>query len=549
MNIGISVGSATAAVFEADTDKGASQYARMSTLGVTYVRLDASYTTGAAIWTDATVRAALAAGLNVLLIFDGYNNTTIGPTNFLAHCQRVATTYSPLGVHAYEVLNEPNGATNWDSTANVGSATGYTSLLQSIYPAIKTIDSTATIVLGSAAPYGAVGAGSLTASPYVLNPVTWLQDLYSAGAHGYFDVVGAHPYAWPEFANNPDTGNAWQQLDTTSTSLYSVMSANSDSAKKIWITEYGAPSADSPGVTSNPAPTLYPAGTLQFQAQTILQGVDLARTLPFVGGFFAFDWQDTPTGDGYFGLVNSSGTPNPSYYAFLDAVLTPTTLAQSTFGQSGTSQTFGITFSSNVTAGNLLIVNGGCFNEFLITGVTGGGTWLKAQGVALSVGGGSGSAEIWYCLHATGGATTVTITLSASPTNNYGNYLISEWAAGTGGSWTYDTSANTTNGASATAAPTPTLTPAVSFELVVACGTFKNTVSAPQAGWQEMNTSLLSTSGGYIDAAFIVDATTTSVSCPWVQGTAGQFSTVVAAFNPGIAAVAGAAPPLPAAWW
>lgn len=317
MLIGISLGSTCEGVFGSASDKGAAQYERMAALGVTNVRIDATYTSGAAIGTDAAVRAALAAGLNPLLIFDGYNNTTIGASNFLAHCQRVTTTYSALGVHAYELLNEPNSAANWNPGGST-SATGYTSLLQSVYPAVKTIDSTATLVLGSGAPYGSVGDGSMSGT---LNPVTWLSDLYTAGAHGYFDAVGAHPYSWPALPGNTATWNAWQQMAATSTSLYSLMTANSDSAKKIWVTEFGAPSASSSGINANPSPTSYPAGTIPFQAETISQGVALAGALSCVGAFFAFDWADSSPGDGYFGLTDPYSNPKLTLEAFEDAVL------------------------------------------------------------------------------------------------------------------------------------------------------------------------------------------------------------------------------------
>lgn len=204
-------------------------------------------------------------------------------------------------------------------------------------------------------------------------------------------------------------------------------------------------------------------------------------------------------------------------------------LIQSTVGLSGTNQTFGITFSSNVGAGHLLTLTGGCFNQLLITGVTGGGVWAKAQGVLLNSGG-AGSAELWYCLNATGGATTVTVTLSAVPSNNFGQYAIAEFS-GTG--WTFDTSANTTNGASSVSATTPGLTPATAGELVVSAGSFQNSVSAPGGGWTEIAATLRTGSSGFMDAAYLVDLTTATATTTYTQGSAGQFSTVIGAFKVG----------------
>jgi YVTN family beta-propeller protein len=73
-------------------------------------------------------------------------------------------------------------------------------------------------------------------------------------------------------------------------------------------------------------------------------------------------------------------------------------------------------YPNNVTAGNTLIAVIGTGNSATVSSVTGGGTWAKAKGE--SDGGNAGDVEIWYCLSATGGATTLSITYSATPSSS-----------------------------------------------------------------------------------------------------------------------------------
>jgi hypothetical protein len=106
----------------------------------------------------------------------------------------------------------------------------YGRILVDAYHAIKAIDPGSTVVLGGISPKG---------FEYTDN---YLQELYTTDAiqahysqHGYhpFDVVGCHPY--PEIFSAPDPGLA----NVLNDKIKAVMNANSDSAKKVWLTEMG----------------------------------------------------------------------------------------------------------------------------------------------------------------------------------------------------------------------------------------------------------------------------------------------------------------------
>ncbi len=97
------------------------------------------------------------------------------PLDYADFVSAIVKRYSSLGVHAYEVWNEPNLERFWPSGPN---AAHYARLLEPAYAAIKGADPSATVVLGG-----------LSRSDY-----DYLAKLYQAGAGTYFDVVAVHPY-------------------------------------------------------------------------------------------------------------------------------------------------------------------------------------------------------------------------------------------------------------------------------------------------------------------------------------------------------------------
>jgi hypothetical protein len=132
-------------------------------------------------------------------------------------------------ISAYEIWNEPNYFQFW----NPVDAAAYTELLKAGYTAIKnpqTGDPSA-LVIG-----GVVGATQTT--PFTLDPVTFVQQMYAAGAHGYFDALSFHPYGNLPFTDrdqNTILRTPIEQLEA----IRAVMDANGDPSLKIWISEYG----------------------------------------------------------------------------------------------------------------------------------------------------------------------------------------------------------------------------------------------------------------------------------------------------------------------
>lgn len=189
-------------------------------------------------------------------------------------------------IAAYEIWNEPNGSTGWAPTPD---ATAYTELLKAAYTAIKAVDPDATVV------GGVLGAG-VTSGTSTVNPVTFLEEMYAAGAEGYFDALSFHPYNYSsDFTDGASTTNSpYQELQA----LRALMDANGDTDKLIWATEYGIPTS---------------LVTQSQQAAYIADFLTAWASLEGVGPTFIYSLVDLATGDGVdqdnFGLFTSDWTP------------------------------------------------------------------------------------------------------------------------------------------------------------------------------------------------------------------------------------------------
>jgi polysaccharide biosynthesis protein PslG len=256
---------------------------------------------------DAVVKGAEARGMSVLgtILYSpdwarpaGTSSTyTPDPKLYASFAAAAAQHYSALGVNAFEIWNEPNQVQFWTPSPNVAD---YTTLLKTSYTAIKSVDPSATVLTAGLAP--AVNDGTDIA------PVSFLQGIYANGGKDHFDAVGIHPYCNPDLPGATDAWSTWYQMYGTSTSLRSVMIAHGDGAKKIWGTEFGAPSAGVSGVSQ------------AFQAQTVTRAYQLWSSYSWAGPLFFYQGRDdgNDLGDRYdnYGFATTDFSLKQSFYAY-----------------------------------------------------------------------------------------------------------------------------------------------------------------------------------------------------------------------------------------
>jgi hypothetical protein len=206
-----------------------------------------------------------------------------------------------MGVHAYEIWNEPNIAVFWAPRPNPAR---YAQLLKLAYVAVKRSDPSAEVVSGGLAPYGSYGESD----PTHMNPLTFLERMYASGAHGSFDALGWHPSCYPYgLAFAP--WSAWSQMSRTSPSARSIMKAHADGAKQIWATEFSYPTGNAAASVSEGA-----------QAALIRKTFNALARWRWAGPAFVYSYRDDGPDrrdlEENFGVVHHDFSPKPSYRAY-----------------------------------------------------------------------------------------------------------------------------------------------------------------------------------------------------------------------------------------
>ena len=208
-------------------------------------------------------------------------------------------------VAAYEIWNEPNLNYEWGYLEP--DPAEYTAMLKAAYLAIKQADPEALVVSGGLAT---TGDGSDTA----VGDIAFLEGMYEAGAKGYFDAFGSHPYA---FGTAPDETHPDGLSLARVKEQYDVMKAYEDEETPIWITEMG-------WVLNSH----WDLGEHQIIGVTEAQQGDyLTRSYtkvqeewPFVEALFLFNldfstvsWYPAPEPMRWYAILNPDRTPRPAY--------------------------------------------------------------------------------------------------------------------------------------------------------------------------------------------------------------------------------------------
>jgi hypothetical protein len=319
-----------------DTEGLARRLDAIEAMGVSWIRFDIDWNhvqhRGPDFydWTDydRIINEARARGLRVLGIISytpqwDQREECVGnkhcspkdPDLFAKFAAMAAERYKEKGVHHWEIWNEPNSINFWLPYADPNE---YIRLLKESYVAIKRVDPDAVVITGGLAPQDNTGGS--------MSPTTFLENLYKAGAAEYFDAVGHHPYTFP-YLPSSEYEHAWNQMFKTNPSLRSIMIKNGDEDKKIWLTEFGAPTGG-PGGTARVGDSNFDNiwhVDEELQAVTVNDTMALYKTYNWVGPIFWYMDTDAgtskSTNENFFGLIRYDGSKKPAYEAYRQIIL------------------------------------------------------------------------------------------------------------------------------------------------------------------------------------------------------------------------------------
>lgn len=260
---------------------------------------------------DRIIIDARARGLNVLGMIwgtpawarpspsDHYATPPKNTADFANFVWAAVKRYSAMGVHAYEIWNEPNNVASWKPVADPAR---YVDVLKASYLAVKQADPLATVVSAGLSP--AVTNGS------DMDPRDFVQGMYANGAKGYFDALGHHPYSHPAAPGEAQDWSAWYQMYGPSNSLRATMEANGDGDKEIWATEFGF-------ATNGPSGSYVSEAV---QAAYVTKAYELFGTYSWAGPLFLWAERDYGTDPGsnynFYGLTRKDFSEKPAFAAY-----------------------------------------------------------------------------------------------------------------------------------------------------------------------------------------------------------------------------------------
>ena len=234
-------------------------------------------------------------------------------SDFANFITALATRYQGR-VAAYEIWNEPNLHYEWGYLHP--DPADYTAMLKTAYTAIKKVDPEVLVISGGLATTGA-------GSDLAYGDLAFLQGMYDAGAKGYFDAFGSHPYA---YGRSPDDDAPDGLSLARVVEQHQVMAANGDGDTPIWITEVGWVLQSNWDLGEHAAIGVTEEQQGQYLAETYAKA---AREWPFVKAIFLFNldfstvpWYPSAEPMRWYAILNPDRTPRPAYTA-LRQLLSP----------------------------------------------------------------------------------------------------------------------------------------------------------------------------------------------------------------------------------
>lgn len=298
------------------------QFDLMTEMNAAWVRVDIDWSAvesqrGRFDWSypDLVVDEAAAHGINVLAVVafspDWSRTTTTGdPTterhsrpdqlsDYADFARIAAKRYAPRGVRTWEIWNEPNTRKFWPPRPD---ADEYADVFRVAVDAIRGVSPDSTLLIGGLSP-------KFEEPESEIAPVVYLEQLYANGTAQLADGIAVHPYSFPAWPMDPSprTDGGFYHLPD----VHAVMERNGDTRKRVWITEFGAPTGTGPYAVSE-----------EDQAAALLQARDQVQQWDWAGPLIYYELvdggSDTDDTEQNFGLLREDLSPKAAALALMD---------------------------------------------------------------------------------------------------------------------------------------------------------------------------------------------------------------------------------------
>ncbi len=265
------------------------QFGLMAQMNVKLVRVDFDWSAiegqrGRYNWsyTDRMVDAARARNMRVVALMSytpgwarppGTDSHTppLSDADFGGFARAAASRYAPLGVRDWEIWNEPNSSDYWVPKPDVEK---YGTLFRAAAEAIRGVDATATLITGG------LTRGTDTPDGRRLAQATFVDAMYRNGIAQTADAIAVHPYSFPALPVGVGPVGGFAELPE----LHALMQRWGDADKKIWITEFGAPTGNAPEAMSE-----------RDQAATLTAAGRMAESWDWLGPLIFYELKDAGT--------------------------------------------------------------------------------------------------------------------------------------------------------------------------------------------------------------------------------------------------------------
>ncbi|MEA2292554.1 MAG: hypothetical protein QOE86_193 [Solirubrobacteraceae bacterium] len=253
---------------------------------------------------DAIYNAAVAKGQQPLFVIlfapawarpagacAGVSDCTVAPdpshdADFGAFAAAVAARYPQAA--GIEVWNEPNQREFWGGS--LPDPARYTQLLKATYTAVKAVDPALPVITGGLTSYGGedgTGPGISTRA--------FLDGMYAAGAKGFYDGIGLHPYT---------SFQLWYGFRAIANAK-EAMAANDDPAK-LWFTETNVSTTGPQAVSVADQGRYIQRFIPRFRARTDVAGV-------WIHTLYDPSWVDATSTDRGYGMLTTTSQAKSGY--------------------------------------------------------------------------------------------------------------------------------------------------------------------------------------------------------------------------------------------